>query len=81
MSSVADPGRYSTDPDPDPGDVKKRIRILVNMIILHTYNEKKGFSLLYFKKITKNAERMPISEALALRMSRLLNTSYLSLFL
>ena len=26
-SSVADPGQYSTDPD--PADVKKRIRILV----------------------------------------------------
>ena len=29
ITSVADPGPYSTDPDPDPADEKKRIRILV----------------------------------------------------
>ena len=28
-SSVADPGRYWTDPDPDPAVVKKRIRIRI----------------------------------------------------
>ena len=46
ISSVADPGRYSTDPD--PADEKKRIRIQVTEEkpdpdpdeIVHSFNEK-----------------------------------------
>ena len=31
-NSVADPGRYSTDPDLDPAVIKKRIRILLTSV-------------------------------------------------
>ena len=56
--SVADPGRYSTDSDPDPAVIKERIRIqiLVKYCMYITENEAIFFSPLFGKKNWRNVK-------------------------